>query len=68
MNLTATQVNKITKIFNDLKIKAMLFDMDIDWETATLVEKREDPTPQWIKNWTAKRRALDYNEYYDERG
>lgn len=57
--LTPLQTDKIIAIRDDLKIQAMIFDMDIDWETLTLVEKRKDDTPQWLKNWQAKRLLSD---------
>lgn len=39
---------------NDLKIQAMMFDMDIDWETLELMERLVDDTPFWLKRWKDK--------------
>lgn len=67
-NLTDVQRNLLVKTLNDLQIKSMLFDMDIDYETLSLTEKRVDETPIWLKRWQDKRREMDYDEYYDQRG
>jgi hypothetical protein len=46
--------------YDDLKIQAMLFDMDIDIETWSLVEKRKDTTPIWVKRWREKQAESDW--------
>lgn len=56
MYLTKKQLKKV----HDLMIQAMMFDMDIDWETLSLVEKAKDETQSWIKNWKEKQNASDY--------
>jgi len=47
------KLTKIEKKINDLKIQAMLFDMDIDWETASLVPKRK-VEKTWLDKWKDK--------------
>lgn len=54
------------KKYNDLKIQAMLFDMDIDIETWSLVEKHKDETPAWLKRWKDKNDASDTRIYDHE--
>lgn len=49
----------------DLKIQAMILDMDVDIETWKLVPKVEDLKPEWSKRWLDKRNQLDYDEYFD---
>lgn len=63
MELTEEQIKKI----DDLRVQAMLFDMDIDWETASLVPKTKDETPFWIKKWKEKQYGADYDPYFDNR-
>lgn len=55
----------VTKKVADLKIQAMMFDMDIDFETLELIPKTKDTTPIWIKRWNEKRASADFNEYFD---
>ncbi len=48
------------KAVADIKIKAMMFDMDIDWETASLIPKRKEAQePQWLINFKDKRQQSD---------
>lgn len=58
-------VNPLVKKYNDLKIQAMMFDMDIDVETLTLMPKAVDTTPIWLKKWREKRNGQDFSEYTD---
>lgn len=58
-NLTDEQIDCIRANVNDLKIQSIMFDMDIDYEALSLVEKRRDTTPIWIKRWNEKRRESD---------
>lgn len=59
--LTDEQVKKIT----DLKIQAMLFDMSIDWERATLTSKTLQTCPLWLTRWKDKKNQSDFDEYFD---
>lgn len=48
------------KAIADIKVRAMMFDMDIDWETAQLVPKRKEvQDPQWLTNFKNKRDESD---------
>lgn len=55
----------VTKKIANLKIQAMMFDMDIDYETLELVPKQKDTTPIWIKIWRDKRDESDFDENFD---
>lgn len=56
----------MTNYLNDLKIQAMLFDMDIDFETFELVPKRKKyEVPKWVERWKEKRAEADFDEYFD---
>lgn len=50
---------ELEKKIADLIIQAMIFDMDIDYETLTLTEKQKDDTPIWLKQWNEKRSQAD---------
>ncbi len=56
----------ILRKINDLKIQAMIFDMDIDIEKLELVEKSTYQEPKWLKKWKDKQDAQDYDPYFDE--
>lgn len=71
MTVEYTPKEVATKIA-DLTIQAMMFDMDVDIETASLVPKRTENLPIWIKRWRAKeegsdRSPQDYEGGKDER-
>ena len=52
---------KQMEVLNNLKIQAMMFDMDIDWETVELTVKvKEIKEPFWITNWKEKTYDGDY--------
>lgn len=50
-----SQKDDLITLINGLKIQAIMFDMDIDWETLELIpiKKQEEP-PIWIKKWRDK--------------
>ena len=52
--LTRPQVKNLLHVYDDLKIQAMMFDMDIDIETWSLVPKRKDTMPTWLRRWKEK--------------
>lgn len=69
---TMTLDTQQQKTLADLTIQAMLFDMGIDLETASLTPKVKDPTPIWIRKWRDKeaggdRQPNDYEGGKDER-
>jgi hypothetical protein len=49
-----------TKKYADLQIQAMLFNMDIDIETWSLVAKNNFKHPIWIEKWKEKQDNSDY--------
>lgn len=51
--------DEVMEVLADLQIQAMMFDMDIDLETASLVEKRKDNQPMWLKAWKDKENGGD---------
>lgn len=62
-NLSPSKIKVVTDTLNELKIQAMMFDMDIDIEIWGLVPKRKDLTPIWIKRWREKFEESDYTVY-----
>ena len=43
------------EVVDDLRVQAMMFDMEVDWETLTLVPKsEEEDQPIWLKKWKEK--------------
>lgn len=44
----------------DLKIQAMMFDLDIDFETLELIPKETYKEPFWLSRWKDK---LDNSDY-----
>ena len=38
----------------DLKVQAMMFDMDIDWETLELTAKNDYKEAVWLTRWKEK--------------
>lgn len=66
--LSPTQMKHIA----NLRVQAMLFDMEIDWEAGTLIPKQKDETPYWLKKWRSReheadRHPKDYEGGEDER-
>lgn len=57
---------EVIKAVADIQIQAIMFSMEIDWETLTLIEKiKVEPEPQWLISWKAKREESDFNELMD---
>lgn len=44
----------VQEVYEELNTQAELFDMDIDWETLTLVPKLKSDDKQWLINWKEK--------------
>lgn len=68
--------DQIIKVRDDLLIQAMMFDMDIDWETLELVEKKKpvESKKPWLDKWLDQQSNADYmpdgsddQEYDDEK-
>lgn len=49
----------------DLKVQAMMFDMDIDIETWSLVPKVKSEQPFWITRWREKEANSDFDTNMD---
>lgn len=50
----------ITTALADLTIQSIMFDMDIDLETASLVPRQHaEEVPIWIKKWREKEHGAD---------
>lgn len=59
----ATQSLALAKL-NDLKVQAIIFDMEIDIETWSLAPKSKKQ-PIWLTRWQEKRDDSDSNELLD---
>lgn len=57
--LTPTKQKQLNKTLADLSIKSILFDMDIDIETLTIIPKNNHRQQPWLKNWKDKQRESD---------
>lgn len=55
----------IDEAIADLQIKAMMFDMDIDIETWSLVPKNKYVEPIWITRWKEKEHGVDHDNRLD---
>lgn len=58
--------DQITATLNDLQVKSMLFDMDIDIEALRLIEKNKHPkAPMWLIRWKDKVEQSDFDVQFD---
>lgn len=54
------------KAIADIKIQAIMFNMDIDWETFGLVPKTKNTEdPVWLLKWKTIRQESDFDELID---
>jgi hypothetical protein len=54
------------KALSDITIQAIMFDMDVDWETLQLTPKvKKEPEPFWKRKWRENREYQDFNELQD---
>lgn len=61
-----TDSAEITKALANLRVQAMIFDMEVDIETMSLVPKKPPVIePFWIRRWRENREAADFNETMD---
>lgn len=65
LGLTQEQAEEVIRAMNDLKIQAMMFDMDIDIETWTLLPKETFRHPVWIQRWREKEDNSDLDVNFD---
>ena len=63
LGITQATADKAVKKYNDLKVQAMMFDMDIDIETWGLVPKSTFQEPEWLTKWKEKEHASDTRAY-----
>ena len=61
--LTTEEMSWLSKRLDELRVQAMMFDMDIDYETLSLMPKHKDTTPIWLKIWKEKVDASDSRLY-----
>lgn len=62
----------VHKAYADLAIKSIMFDIDIDIETWSLIPKRKNTVSIWMTKWrekeqTSDRQPNDYEGGSDER-
>lgn len=50
---------------NDLKVQAIMFDLEVDIEALTLVAKSTHKDAVWITRYKDKRAESDFDEYFD---
>lgn len=56
----STLASEIVKAVADLTIQSMMFDMDIDWETLSLIQKKPKiEEPFWLRKWKEKMHGAD---------
>jgi hypothetical protein len=65
LDLTTTQQRNLHDLVSDLQVQAMVFDMDIDWETLTLTPKTDYIEPFWITRWKEKEHGSDRDNSRD---
>lgn len=61
LSVSPAEQELIKKALNDLNIQSMLFDMDIDIETWSLVPKSNYKEEAWITRWKDKQSGADYD-------
>lgn len=49
----------------DLRIQAMLFGLEVDWETLALVPKSDYVAPPWVTAWKIKQEEADFDVCFD---
>lgn len=52
--LSDEQREKLAKQIAELTLQAEIFDLDIDWETLTLVPRDNYVEPFWLTRWKEK--------------
>lgn len=58
--MTPQQMNK----YDDLLLQSLMFDMDIDWETAQLIPKKDNTDPQWLIAYRERMKHSDKQQDY----
>lgn len=52
-------------ILDDLQVQSMIFDMDIDYESLTLVPRNDYKEPDWLIRWKEKQDGSDRDNSRD---
>jgi hypothetical protein len=53
---------QLLEAYAELQVQAMIFDMDVDIETWTLVPKSTYKEPRWITVWKEKQYGADHDD------
>ena len=60
------EIETLHKKMADLKVQAMMFDMDIDWETLEVVPKSKAKLEAvWLTRWKDKVDQSDFDTNFD---
>lgn len=62
MNLSDDQKDELLSKVADLQIQAMMFDMDIDYETLSLTERIKYDQPIWLQRYKTKLDESDIDQ------
>ena len=62
MNLSDDQKDELLSRVADLQIQAMMFDMDIDYETLSLTERIKYNQPIWLQRYKTKLDESDIDQ------
>lgn len=62
MNLSDDQKDELLSKVADLQIQAMMFDMDIDYETLSLTERIKYNQPIWLQRYKTKLDESDIDQ------
>ncbi len=63
--MTEQTIKQALRKYDDLSVQAILFDMEIDIETWSLVPKVKEERMQWQINYKERRSEQDFDEYFD---
>lgn len=50
---------------HDLEVQAMMFGMEIDYETFDLVAIKRREDPEWLIRWKDQQDQADFDPYFD---
>lgn len=63
--MTDAQLRKVHEAYADQQVQAMIFDMDVDIETLSLIPKSTYKEPAWLSRWKEKQNGADFDTYFD---
>lgn len=58
-------MSQATKVLDDLKIQAIMFDMDIDIEALRLQPKNNYKEAFWLTRWKEQQNGADFDNRLD---